>query len=160
MPRPRAGPDPTGPPEKRPSPPSVEELQAELPPKTSPLSKYIQSEHQQAGLFCLHPPHASPDGVLVLQKKRRKKCGACAPCLRRQNCGGCANCLNRKTGKQICKLRKCERLKRRQDEWEVRTAHLLICLTVVRASLRPPRQRQHQEGISSQRRCDQEGVCS
>lgn len=124
MPRPRAGPGPPDPPDQHLSPPSAEELQAELPLKTSPLSKYIQSEHQQAGLFSLHPLQTSPDGVLVLQKKRRKKCGACAPCLRRQNCGGCANCLNRKTGKQICKLRKCEQLKKRQDEWEVSTTHL------------------------------------
>lgn len=88
--------------------------------KTSPLSKYIETEHQQAGLFSLPPLEASPDGALGLQKKRRKKCGACDPCMRRENCGTCANCLNRKTGKQICKLRKCEQLKRRQNEWEVR----------------------------------------
>lgn len=126
MPRPRAGPGPPAPDQglSPRSPPSGEELQAELPQKTSPLSKYIQSEHQQAGLFSLHPLHLSPDGAFGLQKKRRKKCGACAPCLRRQNCGGCANCLNRKTGKQICKLRKCEQLKKRQHEWEVRKTHL------------------------------------
>lgn len=86
--------------------------------KTSPLSKYIESEHQQAGLFTLSPSDASLDAA-VDQKKRRRKCGTCTPCLRRENCGSCANCLNRKTGKQICKLRKCEQLKRRRTEWEV-----------------------------------------
>lgn len=94
--------------------------------KTSPLSKYIETEHQQAGLFSLPPFAASLDGALGLQKKRRKKCGACAPCLRRENCGSCANCLNRKTGKQICKLRKCEQLKKRQHEWEVRKTHVWL----------------------------------
>lgn len=118
MPRPRAG-----------SPGQVHPLdiqsgfaQRKLPEKTSPLSKYIETEHQQAGLFSLPPFDASPDGAPGLQKKRRKKCGTCAPCLRRENCGSCANCLNRKTGKQICKLRKCEQLKKRQPDWEVRNA--------------------------------------
>lgn len=83
--------------------------------KTSPLSKYIETEHHQAGLFSLPPLDAGLDP----QKRRRKKCGACAPCLLKENCGNCANCMNRKTGKQICKLRKCDQLKRRRSEWEV-----------------------------------------
>ncbi|XP_068616797.1 methylcytosine dioxygenase TET3 [Brachionichthys hirsutus] len=87
--------------------------------KTSPLSKYIETEHQQAGLFSLSPLESSLEDALELQKKRRKKCGACTPCLRKENCGACPNCLNRKTGKQICKLRKCDQLKKRQEEWEV-----------------------------------------
>lgn len=87
--------------------------------KTSPLSRYIETEHQQAGLFSLSPFDDSPDTAADLQKKRRKKCGDCGPCLRRENCGSCANCLNRKTGKQICKMRKCDQLKRRREEWEV-----------------------------------------
>lgn len=126
MPRPRAGPGPPAE-DARLLSVSAEELQTfsqgKPSERTSPLSKYIESEHQQAGLFSLHPFDASLDGALILQKKRRKKCGACAPCLRRENCGGCANCLNRKTGKQICKLRKCEQLKKRQNEWEVRKTH-------------------------------------
>lgn len=127
MPRPRVGPGAlTG--HVHPFSTNPEEVQAalsqrKLSEKTSPLSKYIETEHQQAGLFSLPPFATSPDGGLGPQKKRRKKCGACAPCLRRENCGSCANCLNRKTGKQICKLRKCEQLKKRQHEWEVRKTH-------------------------------------
>lgn len=97
--------------------------------ETSPLSKYIESEHQQAGLFSLSPHDASLDAALDLQKKRRKKCGACTPCLRKQNCNTCANCLNRKTGKQICKLRKCEQLRKRRNEWEA--SEVQICLLSV-----------------------------
>lgn len=93
-------------------------LQRKSSEKTSPLSKYIESEHQQAGLFSLSPLDASLYATLELQKKRRKKCGACTPCLRKTNCGFCANCLNRKTGKQICKLRKCEQLKKKRSDWE------------------------------------------
>uniref|UniRef100_A0A4W6EN95 CXXC-type domain-containing protein n=1 Tax=Lates calcarifer TaxID=8187 RepID=A0A4W6EN95_LATCA len=94
--------------------------------KTSPLSKYIENEHQQAGLFSLSPCDASLDATVDMQSKRRKKCGACTPCLRRENCGTCTNCLNRKTGKQICKLRKCEQLKKRRNELEVN--EVLMCL--------------------------------
>lgn len=47
------------------------------------------------------------------ERKKRRRCGACVPCLRRINCGQCRCCLNRKTGHQICKLRKCVELKKR-----------------------------------------------
>lgn len=102
--------------------------------KTSPLSKYIETEHQQAGLFSLSPFDASYDTAVDLQKKRRKKCGGCTPCLRKENCGSCANCLNRKTGKQICKLRKCEELKKRQNELEV-SAFLILFSSKVSTKL-------------------------
>ncbi|KAM9361093.1 methylcytosine dioxygenase TET3 [Symphorus nematophorus] len=123
MPRPRAGPGP--PPEDiyEFSMDGEEAQSLSLHRKslgvTSPLSKYIETEHKQAGLFSLSHFDSSLDTTLDLQKKRRKKCGACTPCLRKENCGTCANCLNRKIGKQICKLRKCEQLKKRRDEWEV-----------------------------------------
>lgn len=130
MPRPRAGPGPSSEHVHEFSL-DAEEVQAPCLQRkpsetTSPLCKYIETEHQQAGLFSLSPFDVSLDSALNLQKKRRKKCGTCAPCLRKENCGTCANCLNRKTGKQICKLRKCEQLKKRLNEWEVSKAHILI----------------------------------
>ncbi|KAK6313344.1 hypothetical protein J4Q44_G00166910 [Coregonus suidteri] len=85
----------------------------------SPHSEYIQTEHQQGGLFSLGPPahgvpHAAPQG------KKRRRCGVCAPCMQKENCGTCSNCMNRKIGKQICKLRKCDQLKKKgQKDWEV-----------------------------------------
>jgi len=94
--------------------------------KTSPLSKYIETEHQQAGLFSLSPFDASLDDDANLQKRRRKKCGECVPCLRRENCGSCLNCLNRRTGKQICKLRKCDQLKKRRSELEVSAVQIRL----------------------------------
>ncbi|XP_041645507.1 methylcytosine dioxygenase TET3 [Cheilinus undulatus] len=48
------------------------------------------------------------------EKKKRSRCGKCEPCLRKNSCGQCSSCLNRRTGHQICKLRKCEELKRRR----------------------------------------------
>ncbi|KAA0716799.1 Zinc finger protein 4 [Triplophysa tibetana] len=85
----------------------------------SPAADYIRSEHEQAGLFSL--PHMEGKELMepvVAQKKKRKRCGVCEPCMRKENCGTCANCLNRKIGHQICKLRKCDELKRRKNPWE------------------------------------------
>ncbi|XP_058869705.1 methylcytosine dioxygenase tet3-A-like isoform X2 [Acipenser ruthenus] len=71
----------------------------------------------QPGHSVIHPSR-SPALVPSLdladsQKKKRKRCGVCVPCLRRENCGSCNSCLNRKTGHQICKLRKCDALKKK-----------------------------------------------
>lgn len=77
----------------------------------SPLSQYIQTEHQHAGLFSM-----PQDPV----RKKRKRCGVCGPCMRNENCGTCNSCVNRKVAHQICKLRKCEELKKRRVTWQVR----------------------------------------
>ncbi|XP_012890098.1 PREDICTED: methylcytosine dioxygenase TET3 [Dipodomys ordii] len=45
-------------------------------------------------------------------RKKRKRCGTCEPCRRLENCGACTSCTNRRTH-QICKLRKCEMLKKK-----------------------------------------------
>ncbi|XP_051527008.1 methylcytosine dioxygenase tet3-like isoform X1 [Myxocyprinus asiaticus] len=86
----------------------------------SPVANYIRSEHEQAGLFSL--PQMEGQELMepvVPQKKKRKRCAVCGPCMRKENCGTCSNCLNRKVGHQICKLRKCDELKRRKSLWEV-----------------------------------------
>lgn len=123
MPRPRGG---LGPPPEDFSEVSIDAeeaqslyVQRKCSEKTSPLSKFIEAEHQQAGMFSLSPHIDISDATLDLQKKRRRKCGICGPCLRKANCGTCPSCLNRKIGKQICKQRKCEQLKKRRSEWEV-----------------------------------------
>ncbi|XP_073509668.1 methylcytosine dioxygenase TET3 isoform X1 [Phyllobates terribilis] len=46
--------------------------------------------------------------------KKRKRCGVCVPCLRKEPCGACNNCVNRTTSHQICKMRKCEQLKKKR----------------------------------------------
>ncbi|KAJ8005831.1 hypothetical protein DPEC_G00121960 [Dallia pectoralis] len=84
----------------------------------SPHSEYIHTEHQQGGLFNLEP--LSHDEVPVApQGKKRRRCGVCEPCMQKENCGTCSNCVNRKIGKQICKMRKCDQLKKKgQRNWE------------------------------------------
>lgn len=61
-------------------------------------------------------PFSSRDAQKAQKKERKKRsrCGTCEPCLRKINCGQCSCCLKRRTGHQICKLRKCVQLKRRQ----------------------------------------------
>nr|ADU77105.1 putative methylcytosine dioxygenase isoform 1 [Xenopus laevis] len=61
------------------------------------------------------------DGAAVVAKevpeqsnKKRKRCGVCVPCLRKEPCGACYNCVNRSTSHQICKMRKCEQLKKKR----------------------------------------------
>ncbi|XP_046863763.1 DNA N6-methyl adenine demethylase-like isoform X2 [Xenia sp. Carnegie-2017] len=62
--------------------------------------------------------HNSRSGETVSEttmnnKKKRRRCGVCKPCLTKINCETCSNCLNRQTGHQICKLRKCIELKKK-----------------------------------------------
>ncbi|MGH0115584.1 UNVERIFIED_CONTAM: hypothetical protein FKN15_024914 [Acipenser sinensis] len=73
------------------------------------------------GVLLLSPQAGSsdPDGgqltpsSLTAGKKKRRRCGTCEPCLRKVNCGECSCCRNRKTGHQICKMRKCNELKKK-----------------------------------------------
>lgn len=94
----------------------------------SPAADYIRSEHEQAGMFSLPQVEAGQEPIepMVPLKKKRKRCGVCGPCMRKENCGTCSNCLNRKIGHQICKLRKCDELKRRKSPWEVKDTALLF----------------------------------
>uniref|UniRef100_A0A8C5S334 Methylcytosine dioxygenase TET n=1 Tax=Laticauda laticaudata TaxID=8630 RepID=A0A8C5S334_LATLA len=63
-------------------------------------------------------PFESPTGGClaslqpVLEKKKRRRCGVCEPCLRKTNCEECSCCRKRKTSHRICKKRKCEELKK------------------------------------------------
>uniref|UniRef100_A0AAY5ESD7 CXXC-type zinc finger protein 4 n=1 Tax=Electrophorus electricus TaxID=8005 RepID=A0AAY5ESD7_ELEEL len=63
---------------------------------------------QHSGSSCSGSPAAGGAA-----KRKRKRCGVCAPCRRLINCGVCSSCRNRKTGHQICKFRKCEELKKK-----------------------------------------------
>ncbi|XP_023616377.1 CXXC-type zinc finger protein 5-like isoform X2 [Myotis lucifugus] len=58
-------------------------------------------------------------------RKKRKRCGTCEPCRRPENCGACTSCTNRRTH-QICKLRKCEVLKKKAGLLKETFPHVLI----------------------------------
>ena len=62
-------------------------------------------------------------------KRKRKRCGVCAPCRRLINCGVCSACRNRKTGHQICKFRKCEELKKKPGSSTLEVTHTLYIHT-------------------------------
>lgn len=70
-----------------------------------------ESALHMAGL-AEYPMQGELASAISSGKKKRKRCGMCAPCRRRINCEQCSSCRNRKTGHQICKFRKCEELKR------------------------------------------------
>ena len=44
---------------------------------------------------------------------RRRRCGSCAGCTRRENCGCCSVCTNSNATNTVCKLKRCEALKKR-----------------------------------------------
>ncbi|MBN3317470.1 TET3 dioxygenase, partial [Atractosteus spatula] len=118
----------------------------------SPLVEYIRAEHQHyaafpaltagLGLFA-GPPESPGTADSSSQKKKRKRCGVCIPCLRRENCGSCTNCFNRKTGHQICKLRKCIELKKKKGNWSS-----LVSVGTLVGSVDGPRRGQMEVGSS------------
>uniref|UniRef100_A0A803V2J3 Methylcytosine dioxygenase TET n=1 Tax=Ficedula albicollis TaxID=59894 RepID=A0A803V2J3_FICAL len=57
-------------------------------------------------------PAAYSSLLPMLEKKKRRRCGVCEPCLRKTNCEECSCCRKRKTSHRICKKRKCEELKK------------------------------------------------
>ncbi|NXC83739.1 TET1 dioxygenase, partial [Cercotrichas coryphoeus] len=72
---------------------------------------------QASGLSSLKHPagdYPVPYSSLLpmLEKKKRRRCGVCEPCLRKTNCEECSCCRKRKTSHRICKKRKCEELKK------------------------------------------------
>ncbi|NXG46386.1 TET1 dioxygenase, partial [Psilopogon haemacephalus] len=70
----------------------------------------------------------------TLEKKKRRRCGVCEPCLRKTNCEECSCCRKRKTSHRICKKRKCEELKKPP-------APILLPFEVLTENKRPQRRK-------------------
>uniref|UniRef100_A0ABM5EPD9 Methylcytosine dioxygenase TET n=2 Tax=Pogona vitticeps TaxID=103695 RepID=A0ABM5EPD9_9SAUR len=49
-------------------------------------------------------------------RTKRRRCGLCGPCLRKEACGSCTPCLNQRTSHQVCKMRRCEALKKKKKK--------------------------------------------
>ncbi|NXI69247.1 TET1 dioxygenase, partial [Anseranas semipalmata] len=71
----------------------------------------------------------------MLEKKKRRRCGVCEPCLRKTNCEECSCCRKRKTSHRICKKRKCEELKKPPPP-------ITLPLEVLTENKRPQRRKQ------------------
>ncbi|NXK54020.1 TET1 dioxygenase, partial [Chauna torquata] len=71
----------------------------------------------------------------MLEKKKRRRCGVCEPCLRKTNCEECSCCRKRKTSHRICKKRKCEELKKPPPP-------IALPLEVLTENKRPQRRKQ------------------
>uniref|UniRef100_G1MYB6 Methylcytosine dioxygenase TET n=1 Tax=Meleagris gallopavo TaxID=9103 RepID=G1MYB6_MELGA len=80
-------------------------------------------------------PLAYPSLLPMLEKKKRRRCGVCEPCLRKTNCEECSCCRKRKTSHRICKKRKCEELKKPPPP-------ITLPLEVLTENKRPQRRKQ------------------
>uniref|UniRef100_F6XCP8 Methylcytosine dioxygenase TET n=1 Tax=Monodelphis domestica TaxID=13616 RepID=F6XCP8_MONDO len=69
----------------------------------------------------------------TLEKKKRKRCGVCEPCQKKENCGECVYCKNRKYSHHVCKMRKCEELKKKPM--------VIVPLEVIKENKRPQREK-------------------
>lgn len=90
----------------------------QVPVSTSPTApdegvvRIGANEESSAGIPMT--PQLSPTSAARKQKRiRRRRCGSCAGCSRNENCGTCSVCTNQNTTNSVCKLRRCDILKRR-----------------------------------------------
>lgn len=60
-----------------------------------------------------HSGLSSPTNLTKKKRVRRKRCGSCVGCTRRDSCGCCSVCTNANATNSVCKLKRCEALKRR-----------------------------------------------
>ncbi|KAF7247210.1 Methylcytosine dioxygenase TET1, partial [Varanus komodoensis] len=84
------------------------------------------------------PPVSLASSQPVLEKKKRRRCGVCEPCLRKTNCEECSCCRKRKTSHRICKKRKCEELKKPP----LALPPVILSLEVLTENKRPQRRKQ------------------
>uniref|UniRef100_A0A7M4EEY9 Methylcytosine dioxygenase TET n=1 Tax=Crocodylus porosus TaxID=8502 RepID=A0A7M4EEY9_CROPO len=81
----------------------------------------------------------------MLEKKKRRRCGVCEPCLRKTNCEECSCCRKRKTSHRICKKRKCEELKKPPPP-------ITLPFEVLTENKRPQRRKQRVLKVTSARK--------
>lgn len=61
-----------------------------------------------------NPSNVSPPNIAKKTKRiRRKRCSMCVGCLRKENCGVCSVCTNPNATNSVCKMKRCDALKRR-----------------------------------------------
>ena len=61
-----------------------------------------------------NPSNVSPlNAVKKVKRIRRKRCLKCEGCLRKENCGVCSVCTNPNATNSVCKMKRCDALKRR-----------------------------------------------
>lgn len=112
------------------SPPSVNPLAASFPASTAsgslqPTQMSIdaagslpKSIEASAPILSITPSSiaqtrsTSPSPVKK-KRVRRKRCWTCEGCQRKENCGTCSVCTNSNATNSVCKMRRCEALKRR-----------------------------------------------
>lgn len=97
------------------------------------LSNEGVNEDTAAALRNLTPSGlASPTNLTKKKRVRRKRCGSCVGCTKRDNCGCCSVCSNANATNSVCKLKRCEVLKRRVSQ---NSNHLMIQAVLNRYNL-------------------------
>lgn len=106
-------------------PVSIEPGVAESSPKT--IQPSVVSAPQETGVGSganeeITSEEARPSALLSPTRKkpvrpRKNHCGNCAGCTRKDNCGTCSVCTNPNATNSVCKLRRCEELKRRVSDF-------------------------------------------
>ena len=84
--------------------------------QSDPFNFFTSSNlHNPAVLPIGHPTRGStsPSPAKKPKRVRRKRCLMCEGCLRKDNCGTCSVCTNSNATNTVCKMRRCDVLKRR-----------------------------------------------
>lgn len=135
------------------TPPSLNSPAPNLPARTVPESPQapLVSNTQQPDPFSLIAPSpnlhnivgapppmghpvgsTSPSPAKKPKRVRRKRCLTCEGCLKKDNCGTCSVCTNSNATNTVCKMRRCDVLKRRPSvvSEEITCHSAYLCLTV------------------------------
>lgn len=117
--------------------PNNNEALASSPPPSSLASTPVESvvrigdnEENTAGVPSTpNSLQLSPTSLARKKRVRRSRCGSCVGCSRKENCGSCSVCTNPNRTNSVCKLKRCEILKRRVSSWCL--VLTLVCLPLL-----------------------------
>lgn len=98
------------------SEPAVSPSAQTLPPSTAGGEGGVEisaNEESSAVAGTSAGTRLSPTSLAKKKRVRRRRCGSCTGCTRKENCGTCSVCTNTNNTNSVCKLKRCEVLKRR-----------------------------------------------
>lgn len=87
-------------------------ISSEPSPGPSPVVR-IGDNPENSAVTPTTPGQLSPTAISRKKRIRRSRCGSCEGCTKKENCGACSVCTNPNATNSVCKLKRCEILKRR-----------------------------------------------
>ena len=82
-------------------------------PSTLNLATASSSHATSGPPLAVNPTGRTSPSPTKKKRVRRKRCWTCEGCLRKDNCETCSVCTNSNTTNSVCKMRRCDVLKRR-----------------------------------------------